>query len=410
MTRPLRAACLTPPAIGGIAVIQVVGPGADRLVSPHLRKGRAPLDLTRLSPRELRFCRIVDGEEIIDDAIVCVRTTPADESVVDLNLHGGARVVQRVLLMLQREGVRIVEPHELLDTCWPARTPLHADAIRLLPHAKTRAVALWLARLPDLLVERIETILSDLEQARVTEAITGLNELLTGADVTSLLLEGVRVVLIGRPNSGKSTLANTLAEREYAIVSDLPGTTRDWTEHPAAIEGVPFTIVDTAGIRATADPIEAEAIRRAHLQISQARIIIRVIDPTQPSDMPDSETPAAARRAEGDRLPVLDVYNKADLTAPPQASVQASRTEAVRISARTGEGIDRLRRRLLELAGLRCDTEWPTAPFTPQHVGLCRQAGEAITKDPVDRTQAAAILRKLLDHGTLDERTSQERL
>jgi tRNA modification GTPase len=429
MTSPsLRAACLTPPAIGGIAVIQIVGHQAVTLVGKHLRKGRSPVDLSQWPADVLRLCRLIDSaetgsEETIDDAVVCIRRSDGGTPVIDLNLHGGARIVQRVLLMLQRQGVQIVPPTDLLLACWPSATRLHDDAMRLLLQAKTRRTAIWLARLPDTLAERLGAALSDVQQDRVGHAIRNLDELLAAAERVRLLIGGVRAVLIGPPNSGKSTLANALAEREHAVVSDTPGTTRDWTEHPAAIDGVPFALIDTAGIRHTDDPIEAEAIRRARRQVSSADVIIRVDDLSKPPDLKGEVVPPAPA---SEQTPVLDVYNKVDLPAhagwsssgvgdgatgdncatgglPASADTggkSARATTGVRVSARTGEGIDLLRARLLERIGLPIGVEWPIGPFTTEQVEHCRRAREALMDVGADRMQATRCLQNIIEQPT----------
>ncbi|HOA74353.1 MAG TPA: 50S ribosome-binding GTPase [Phycisphaerae bacterium] len=392
---PPQAACLTPPAIGGIALIQVVGRNAIGAVNPHLLKGQRPVDLAQWRADELRLCRLVDGSETIDDAVVCVRTNESGEQVIDLNLHGGARIVQRALLMLQREGVRIVEPAELLHTCWPTPTRLAAKALPLLLTARTRRTAVWLARLPDLLRERVATIIAAVRSGPPADAVAALDSLLADARRAQLLIHGVRAVLVGKPNSGKSTLANALAEREHAVVSDTPGTTRDWTEHPAAIEGVPFTIVDTAGIRHTDDPIEAEAIARARRQVLTAHVIIRVNDLTQPPDKQDEDLFGTDGQAAGEQTPLVDVYNKVDLPVHPKQAARGEGKPSVRISARTGQGIDRLRSLLLDQIGLPCQADWPAAPFTAEQIECCRQAKAALTGVSPDRPRAVDCLEKM---------------
>lgn len=399
---PPRAACLTAPGLGGIAVIQVAGEAAAELVGPHLRRGGLPVDLSRWQPDELRLCRVMDGPEVIDDAIVSVRSTDAGETVVDLNVHGGPRIVQRVLLMLQRHGARIVEPRELLTICWPAPTRVHADAMELVLTAKTRRTAMWFAGLAELLVERLERVVDFIRDARLEPARRMLEELLAGVERTQWLIRGVRVVLIGKPNSGKSTLANALAEQEHAITSDLPGTTRDWTEHPTAIEGVPFTIVDTAGIRQTDDPIEVEAIRRAREQVSKADLLIRVNDLTEPPDNGKVDPPLVSAPLEIEHPAVLDVYNKADLCADSDAGQAGGLAGRLRISALQGPGIERLRTTLLEQIGLGPGSAWPIAPFTTEQIASCRQAHQALAGASGLTADACERLPKLLERPGVD--------
>lgn len=402
---PTRAACMTPPGVGGIAVIQVVGDAAPTLLGPHLRKAGHPIGLANMPPTELRLCRIVDGEEVLDDAVVSARKSTGDAYVVDLNLHGGPRVVQRVLLMLQRAGIQIVEPSSLPTELWADRNAIYRDAIRLLPRAQTRRVAIWMTRLPELLTARLQQVAGLLQDNHPEKARLRLSEMLSAASSVRFLIDGARVVLIGAPNSGKSTLANALAEREHAVVSQTPGTTRDWTEHPAAVEGIPLTIVDTAGLRATTDPIEREAIRRAIQQCRRADVILQVVDRSAP---PEPIEPKEWESANTSRA--LLVFNKCDLPAHPDVAAcngaEPERRPPVCISAATGDGLDVLRCRLLETLGIDAGGEWPVAPFTPAQVETLRQVYDAVESRPDDRTFAIEQVQNLLSVPALDGSSS----
>ena len=393
-----RAACITPPAIGGIAVVQVVGRTAAALISRHLHKAGKSVDLSEFSSNELRLCRLMDGEETLDDVLVCVRHAKDGSAVVDLNLHGGPRVVQRTLMMLQSDGVKIVDAGELLQVGWPARNLLVADAIALLPQALTRHAAVWLAGLPERLEAELRTIIALIRQSETAVASRRLSLLQEAARPVNTLIRGARVVLLGSPNSGKSTLANALAQREHAIVSPTPGTTRDWTEHPVAVEGVPFTIVDTAGLRTTRDPIEQEAIRRAIQQCEGAEVILQVIDTSAPPVA--SPLPAAmARRPAA----LLTVYNKCDLPMDPAwaarlelcSASQADQPQPLRISAAAGDGLDRLGASLQRATGVAPGQPWPVAPFSTQQLAAVREASESLGSAH-DRTAAVDLLEKLV--------------
>ena len=144
-TDPVRAACLTPPGMGGIAVIQVVGSRAPALVASFV-KAKHSIDLEQMDAGQVRLGRWVDGGQTIDDALITVRHSPAGEAVVDISLHGGPRIVQRALSMLKRAGARIVEPIELIDRSWLTANAVERELLPALLRAKTRAVASWLAR------------------------------------------------------------------------------------------------------------------------------------------------------------------------------------------------------------------------------------------------------------------------
>ena len=389
------ASCLTPPAPGGIAVVQVAGRGSAAVVGPMLRTKR-PLDLDRMDPGTLRLCRLVDGDQALDDVIVTARRDARQNLSVNLSLHGGPRIVQRLLLMLKRAGARIVEPAELLEAYSPARHRLEQEGLEALLKAKTRAVASWLARTVERLETDLDDILRDLRADRLNAARDTLARLCEQRINTRYLLAGVRVTLVGEPNTGKSTLANQLAGRDAAIVSRTAGTTRDWTEHPGAIDGVPFTFVDTAGLRETRDPIEQEAIRRARLQIEPADLVLRVIDgsvPPTPADLQAFEKTAQA----GPHSRHLLIWNKSDLSlhAGHAPFIEPTAASGILVSAKTGEGLDRLRHRLSERVGL---THWQNSvgqPFSQRQSQACCQALSALTAEPPDRSKAAHRLQSV---------------
>lgn len=369
------AACLTPPAMGGVAVIQVVGGGAPRVVGKCLRS-RRPLDLATMDPEEIRLCRWVEGDQVIDDALVAVRQNTGGQFVVDISLHGGPRIVQRALLMLQQAGARIVEPLEMLEA-YPAVAAVEREILPLLLKAKTRAVAVWLVEMVQRLPDRVRTILALLDAGQEAPAKQELASLLQAGEQAKALLDGVRVVVVGAPNTGKSTLINSLAGREQAIVSDLPGTTRDWVEHPAAIDGIPVVFVDTAGIHDAKDPIEQEAIRRTHRQAATADLVLTVSDQTTPLQvghglhlMMAGDSPSPARVP-----PVIPVVNKSDL--PPHPSWQDVLTAErglLRISALTSAGLSDLEAKLVEATGLTGWRQNLVAPVTPRQANCSRSA------------------------------------
>ncbi len=334
-----------------------------------------------MNPDEIRLCRWVDGDQAIDDALLAVRRNPNGRFVIDVSLHGGPRIVQRSLLMLQRAGARVVEPLELLNEGYPATDALEREILPLLLKAKTRAVAIWLAGMVRRLPERIREIQAGLTAGRVDWARQQLADLCRAGDRARILLNGVRVVVVGAPNTGKSSLINSLAGREQAIVSDAPGTTRDWVEHPGAIGGAPFTFVDTAGLRETTDRIEQEAIRRTHQQTSTADIILHVFDLTVPAPVNPPWLQASPPADPAQRTPVIAVANKADL--PPHRSWSAvirDENHPLQVSALTSAGLADLNRALIEAADL---TDWRqslVAPVGERLISCCQAALSALTE------------------------------
>src|SRR5690349_5604638 len=157
-----RAACLTAPAMGGVAVIQVVGSDAPALLIPMLRSKR-PLDLATLPPGELRLCRFYDGDEIIDEAIVSIGYNQQQEPVIDISLHGGPRIVQRVMLRLKQAGIVILEANKAIDHRIRAANAIEQEALELLSRVKTRAVASWLIQLKDWLAIETQKMIANVE-------------------------------------------------------------------------------------------------------------------------------------------------------------------------------------------------------------------------------------------------------
>jgi len=429
---PVRAACLTPPGVGGIAVIQVAGRRAAAVVTPFLRSKR-PIELERMGAAELRLCRWADGDEVLDDALVTVRHRRGGETIVDISLHGGRRIVQRALLMLKRAGARIVEPIELLDRGGHPAGPVERELLPILLRAKTRAVASWLARLVDRLPREIARALQELQADHRDAARLSLATLCRNAGKVRYLLDGVRVVVTGGPNVGKSALVNALAGREHALVSEVPGTTRDWVDHPGAVHGVPVTFVDTAGIHATDDPLEREAIRRARQQIKPADVVLRVIDLSAPPSPADRRAVAAgpkrrrrhvARPREKTRHheetaepePAdpcrVFVWNKSDLPhhAGHTALMARAGEAGMRVSARTEAGLSDMRLALLQAIGLENWQEKLLSPVTERQVTACRQALSALAAGGSDPAGAIAGLRELLGRDFSAERGPGARL
>jgi len=392
---PALAACLTPPTVGGIAVIQIVTQHGQWL--RPLFKASRPIEFDLPASNELRLCRLMDGEQVIDDAVVAARRNLTGQLVVDVSLHGGPRIVQRALLLLKSAGARIVPALELLDSTWAEGDLLHRETLEAIAQAKTRSVAVWLATTMDRLPREVEQLIGITQTDRLDSVRARLHDWLEASRRVRRVLTGVRVVLVGRPNSGKSTLANQLAGRHSAIVSDTPGTTRDWLEHPGAIDGVPFTFVDTAGLRESTDAIEVEAIRRTHRQVATADIVLHVIDRSSPpasEDLPRANDANRANQEFTATKPTLVVWNKSDLPADPDRAkrMECDSTKELRVSARTGEGLDLLRSALLETAGLAGWRQLAGVPFTVRQVQAVEEALSVMETDRPDMARACRWL------------------
>jgi len=334
------AALATARGQAALAVVRVSGPEAVPVVAARFSNpalAEAPSHTAHVG-----FLLDAAGERL-DQVVVTLFRAPhsaTGEDVVEVTCHGGAVVPQLVLRALLDAGARPAAPGEFTQRAFlNGKLDLaQAEAVADLIHAQAglahrAALGHLQGRLSDL-VERTRerlvetTALVELEldfaeedvafagrdalAALLSEADRLLSDLLAGARLGALVRDGVRVVIGGRPNAGKSTLLNALVERDRAIVDDTPGTTRDVVEAERELGGLLFRFVDTAGLRDTADRIEAEGVRRTHAAIAAADALLYVYDATAGLDA-EEEAFLEKLAAEPPALPVLRVANKADL-------------------------------------------------------------------------------------------------
>ena len=366
------------PGQGGIAVIRLSGTSAVQAVAAiTVIPGQQEWESHRVL-----YGHVVaaGGAERLDEVLVLVMLAPRSftgEDVVEIHCHGGVMAVQQVLArVLAQPGVRRALPGEFSQRAvLNGRLDLtRAEAIGDLVGARSqRAAQLAMAGLDGgihnkmvVLRERLLDQLSELE-ARVDfeEDLPPLNgelllqelqavrlellNLVADGERGSVVRQGLRVALVGRPNVGKSSLLNLLSRRERAIVTDLPGTTRDLLESEIVLDGVPITLLDTAGIRATSDAVEKLGIARSRDALASADLVLLLFDLAQ--GWLDDDQALFALIPEG--VPCLRVGNKADLplkAEPVDASVAASVAD-VRLSAVTGDGEQALVRAVLERCG-----------------------------------------------------------
>ncbi len=365
------AAVATPPGRGGVAIVRVSGPLASRVAKALT--GRQP------APRAVAHCEARDaGGQVVDRGLALWFPAPhsyTGEDVFEFQGHGGPAVSGEVLRACLAAGARPAQAGEftrravLNDTLDRAQAEAVADlidassaeaarlamrslsgefssAIDALVRGLTELRALTEAML-DFPEEEVDALHVDDARRRLARIRSQLDEVLRQSRQGSLLREGVRVVIAGRPNVGKSSLLNRLAGDEVAIVTAIPGTTRDALREAIQIRGVPIHVVDTAGLRETGDAIEREGIARAWREVKAADVVLAVFEADRGIGPEDEEIlrklPSAARR--------LHVFNKVDLLADGRVERLAGEVPALRISARTGEGMDLLREAIVEAAG-----------------------------------------------------------
>lgn len=362
------------PGQGGIAVIRLSGPSAVRTVAAiTVIPGQQEWESHRVLYGHVLAA---GGVERLDEVLVLVMLAPRSftgEDVVEIHCHGGVIAVQQVLArVLEQPGVRRALPGEFSQRAvLNGRLDLtRAEAIGDLVGARSqRAAQLAMAGLDGGIQKKMVVLreclldqLSELE-ARVDfeEDLPPLNaeallqelqavrqELLTlvaDGERGSVVRHGLRVALVGRPNVGKSSLLNLLSRRERAIVTDLPGTTRDLLESEIVLDGVPITLLDTAGIRATSDAVEQLGIARSRDALASADLVLLLFDLAQGW----SEEDQALFDLIPEGVPRLRVGNKADLLL--DVDVEAASVADVRLSAVTGDGEQALVRGVLECCG-----------------------------------------------------------
>jgi len=371
------AAIATAQGRGGIGVVRVSGPGLAGLARSLLGKVPPPRVATRAE-------FIGEDGRPIDDGIVLFYPAPASytgEDVLELQGHGGPVVMQMLLRRCIGLGARLAEPGEftrraflndkldlaqaegvadLIDSATEAAARCALRSLRGEFSAVIDALAAQLVELRMLVEATLDFPEEDVDAVDRDQAATRLSGLraelaraLAQGRQGSVLRNGLQVVLAGRPNVGKSSLLNRLAGEELAIVTPIPGTTRDAVRQNIQIEGVPLNIIDTAGLRDTNDEIEAMGISRTWQAIDRADVLLLVVDAAEGIAAPDR---AIADRLPK-RLPRVVVFNKIDLNGEDAATEFLGHETHVRLSARTGAGLELLRRALLAIAGWQATGE-----------------------------------------------------
>jgi len=371
------AAIATASGRAGIGVLRVSGPDLSAIVTGIVGRD--------LEPRRATFSTFKDAHgETLDQGLALLFPAPASftgETVLELHAHGGPAVLALILGRCLDLGARLAEPGEFTQRAFLngkldlAQAESVADLIEASTATAARAAARSLTGLFSLEIRELVDALTelrafteatldfpeeDIDFMRAADAAGKLGtvrETLAGIVVRarqgSLLREGLRVVLVGQPNVGKSSLLNQLVGDELAIVTPVPGTTRDAIRGSIEIDGIPLHVIDTAGLRPTSDAVERIGIERTRSAIEQADLALIVTDAREPEHPADraiaAELPAA--------LPRILIRNKIDLAGLEATSAPGECMMTVALSAKTGAGIALLRQAILELVGVHEDME-----------------------------------------------------
>lgn len=373
------AAISTPFGEGAVALLRL---GGERAVAVADAVFRGKTKLAEAEPRAQQFGRIVDENgSTVDEVLATVFRAPASytgEDVVEISCHGGILVTRRILQLLLAHGARSAEPGEFTQRAFlNGKMDLtQAEAVMDLIRAQTdlalRAATEQLegrlgAKVRELreqllaMLAHVEAFIDfpdeDIDPDTGAALLTKLHvvsenveSLLRTADQGKILREGVRTVIYGAPNVGKSSLLNLLLGYERAIVSEQPGTTRDTIEEVINLRGIPLRLIDTAGVREAGDEIEKQGIERTQKQVERAELILHVVDATQPRLASDEWLAKGMYDGrEYERGRAILILNKCDLGAHATWNYEpGSSLMPVRLSCKTGEGMERLAETIFE--------------------------------------------------------------
>ncbi len=397
------AAQATPPGRGGVGIIRLSGPDALRIANVmSLRTSPA-------KPRFAHYSSFFDRDDnVIDQGLLLFFPGPhsfTGEDVVELQGHGGPVIMAQLLARAVELGARLARPGEfserafLNDKLDLAQAEAIADliesgseqaarsAMKSLQGAFSKRVNELLQQLIELRMfveaaidfpeEEIDFLSDGRVQAKLEGVLHQLEAVFHEARQGVLLKEGMRVVLAGRPNAGKSSLLNQLAGSERAIVTAIAGTTRDVLREHIHLDGMPLHITDTAGLRDSPDEVEQEGIRRAWQEIEQADRILLLTDASEhQQDNPELFWPEFVSTIH-DKSRITVIRNKIDLTQESAGLSTASHYPVVRLCARSGQGVDQLRDHLKSIMGYDSQVE---TGFTARqrHLDALRRTRECL--------------------------------
>ncbi|TCS80818.1 tRNA uridine-5-carboxymethylaminomethyl(34) synthesis GTPase MnmE [Tepidibacillus fermentans] len=400
------AAISTPLGEGGIAIIRVSGDRAIQVID-SIFKGRKKL--STVDSHTIHYGRIVDKNgETVDEVLVTVMKSPRTftrEDVVEVNCHGGVIAVKKVLDVILDQDVRLAEPGEFTKRAFlNGRIDLtQAEAVIDLIRSKTdRAMALAMKQVEGKLSSKIkeirqsllevlahievtidypehdvESVTHDFLLEKVNHAKKEIERLLAHASQGKILREGLSTAIIGRPNVGKSSLLNALIRENRAIVTDIPGTTRDIIEEYVNIGGIPLKLIDTAGIRETEDIVEKIGVERSRKALEEADLILFVLNYNESLSEEDKQLIALVKN-----LNVILIVNKTDL--PQKLNIEEIKetfpdTPIIFTSIKEEEGIDDLENAITHLffEG-KIESDDLTYISNSRHISLLKKAKNSL--------------------------------
>ncbi|WHP47576.1 tRNA uridine-5-carboxymethylaminomethyl(34) synthesis GTPase MnmE [Mannheimia bovis] len=404
----------TPIGRGGVGILRVSGPLAETVAEAVLGK--------KLSPRVANYLPFKDEDgTVLDQGIALFFKAPnsfTGEDVLELQGHGGQVILDLLLKrILQVKGLRIARAGEfseqafLNDKLDLAQAEAIADLIDATSEQAARSalkslqgefsnkinalvdnviyLRTYVEAAIDFPDEEIDFLADGKIEAKLNEIIAQLDGVRREAKQGSILREGMKVVIAGRPNAGKSSLLNALAGREAAIVTNIAGTTRDVLREHIHIDGMPLHIIDTAGLRDASDEVERIGIARAWDEIAQADHVLLMIDSTeQQADQFRNEWVNFLEKLPAN-MPVTVIRNKVDLSGEPEGLIQVDDFTVIRLSAQTKVGVDLLREHLKKSMGYQSSTEGGFLARR-RHLQALETAAEHLERGHIQLTQFLA--------------------
>ena len=360
--------------VGAISIIRVSGNEAINIVN-KIFKGK---DLSKVDSHTINYGHIVDGDKIIDEVLVSIMRAPKTftrEDIVEINVHGGIATTNKVLELLLINGCRLAEPGEFTKRAFlNGRIDLiEAEGVMDLINAKTEksrnlainqvsgSVSNLIKDLRQSLVdvlanievnidypeyEDIEVMTIEMVKDRISNIREKIKEILNKSENGKIIKEGIKTIIIGRPNVGKSSILNRLLDEEKAIVTDVAGTTRDIVEGQISIDGIILNIIDTAGIRETQDIVESIGVKKSLSLIDEADLILYVLNNNDELSNEDFEILDKIK----DKNSIV-IINKTDLDSKVNVD-KINHQNIVMMSALNNDGIDLLKQKIKKLFNL----------------------------------------------------------
>ncbi|MBD3290138.1 tRNA uridine-5-carboxymethylaminomethyl(34) synthesis GTPase MnmE [candidate division KSB1 bacterium] len=376
------AAIATPIGTGGLAIIRISGSKTLEIVDKIFKSKH---DTDELKSWHIYLGNLFDKKDIIDEVTVSFYRSPRSyttEDIVEIGCHGGIFVARRILDVILENGARLAEPGEFTKRAFiNGRIDLsQAEAVADLIHSKTEISRnISLKHMEGQLYEKIERIRNELIDIlslleieldfseediefverenfiiKLNHTIEEIEHLINSYSTGKIIKEGINLIIIGKRNVGKSSLLNALLREDRAIVTEIPGTTRDVLEEQLDIKGILFNVIDTAGIAETDDPVEKEGIKRTHGKIERANIVIHVLDFSNTLTKEDQSIISKVESLSNQKgLKIISVINKIDLDKKieiEKISYFENNIPIVRTSAKTFAGIDDLEDMLYQKA------------------------------------------------------------